>query len=34
MGDLLNINYIYDALIFSVYVGKYGELAGDSPETV
>lgn len=34
MGDLLNIHYIYDALIFSVYVGKYGELAGDSPETV
>ena len=34
MGDLLNINYTYDALIFSVSVGKYGELAGDSPETV
>ena len=31
MGDLLNINYIYDALIFSVYVGEHGELAGDSP---
>lgn len=34
MGDLLNINYIYDTLIFSVYVGEQGELAGDSPETV